>query len=376
MEVISLRAAAAFCLCGLIASCGPLPRGAGLQSEVLAATRNDPGTDPVYDFAVFEIKRDVLPTLANWPQRDTSHYHWIKHQAQPASLIIAPGDELQIAIWDAEENSLLTGAGQRVAQLQNIKVNSDGRIFIPFVGDLRVAGMSPQTARARIETELAQSQTARTAQIQLSVTPGRANTADLVGGVAMPGVYPLPDRNYSLLSLLSKGGGVQGGLNNPQVRLMRGSKVYGIAVDRLYDDPQLDTVLMGGDRVLVEEDDRYFLSLGATGTEAIHKFTREQVSALEALSIVGGVSDTRANPQGILILREYTPAAVRSSITAGPPQTRVVFAIDLTTADGLFSAAKFNVQSGDLVYATESPVISARTVFGLLGTVLGLSRQL
>lgn len=376
MGLISLRAFGAILLCTLVASCGSVPRGAGFQSEVLAATDTEvqPNGEPVYGFSVFEIRRDILPSLANWPNKDSRHSHWINRQSQPKSLLIAPGDVLNVTIWDAEENSLLTNTGQRVAQLQEIQVNSDGRIFIPFVGNLQVTGMSPQSARTRIESQLIK--TIPSAQVQISVVPGRANTANLVSGVNAPGVYPLPDRDYTLLSLLSQGAGVRAGLENPQVRLMRGANIYNISLKRIYDDPKLDTTLVGGDRIIIENDDRYFLSLGATGSEAIHKFPKDHVSALDALSIVGGVSDARADPQGILILREYNSSAVRRDISAGPPQTRVVFTIDLTRADGLFSAAKFAIAPGDLVYATESPVNAAQTVFAIFGSVLGIASRL
>lgn len=376
LNLISLRALSPIFLFLLVASCSTVPRGAGFQSEVLAASNAGEltGEDPVYDFAVFEIRRDVLPTLAHWPQNGARNYRWINRQIQPASSIIAPGDVLDVAIWDAEENSLLTSSGQRVARLQAIMVNSDGRIFIPFVGNMKVSGMSPQTARAQIETLLIA--TIPSAQVQISVVPGRANTANLVGGVSAPGVYPLPDRDYTLLSLLAQGGGVRSNIKSAQVRLMRGSDIYGISLDQLYADPKLDTTLIGGDRVIVEEDDRYFLSLGATGSEALHNFPKNRVTALDALAIVGGVSDARADPQGILILREYAMSAVRPDLSAGPPKQRVVFSMDLTTADGLFSAAKFDVQPGDLVYATESPLNAAQTVLSIFGSVLGIANRL
>ena len=376
MDLISLRALSPIFLFVLVAACSSVPRGAGFQSEVLAASNAGEltGGDPVYDFAVFEISRDILPTLAHWPQNGSHKYHWINRQVQPASSIIAPGDVLDVAIWDAEENSLLTSAGQRVARLQAIAVNSDGRIFIPFVGNMKVSGMSPQTAREQIETQLIA--TIPSAQVQISVVPGRANTANLVGGVNAPGVYPLPDRDYTLLSLVAQGGGVRSNIKSAQVRLMRGPVVYGISLERLYADPKLDTTLIGGDLVVVEEDDRYFLSLGATGSEALHNFPKDRVTALDALAIVGGVSDARADPQGILILREYAMSAVRPDLSSGPPQTRVVFTMDLTTADGLFSAAKFDVQSGDLVYATENPVNAAQTVLSIFGSVLGIAKRL
>lgn len=366
-----LRCCAVLFLCLFLVGCNS-PRGAGFQSEVLAADgARDADGNPIYDFAVFNVTRDSLPFLNAWPVNEEKALPWIGHQAQPQSLVIAPGDMLTISIWDAEENSLLTAPGQRVTQLQNVQVDPDGRVFLPFVGNLKVSGMSPATARAQIEAMLLN--TVPSAQVQLNVAPGRSNTANLVNGVRSPGVYPLVDRNISLLSLIATGGGVPDNMANPQVRLFRGSQVYGIALERLFDEPALDTTIQGGDRILVEADDRYFLSLGATSSEALHPFTKSEVSALDALAIIGGVTDARANPQGILILREYAPSAVVPSIvpsTAGPSHDRVVFTINLTTADGLFSAAKFMIQPGDLVYGTESPLGTATTVLGVLGGVL------
>ena len=55
---------------------------------------------------------------------------------------------------------------------------------------------------------------------------------------------------------------------------------------------------------------------------------------------------------------------------------RVVFTLDLTSADGLFSAGNFQIMPDDLVYATESPIGAARTIFGLLATALTLESRL
>ena len=207
------------------------------------------------------------------------------------------------------------------------------------------------------------------------MTPGRRSSVDVVSGVVSVGSYPLPDRNFSMLSLLSQSGGVTPGLRNPQLKLVRGDGVYGIAVERLFADPALDATLQGGDKVIVEEDKRYFLSLGAAGVESLLYFPKETVSALDAVSLVGGVNDARANPKGVLILREYAAKSVRSD-GSGPDRARVVFTLDLTSTDGLFSARKFQVQPKDLVLVTESPVNSARTLFGLVAQVLGLASRL
>lgn len=364
------RLCAALVMCAALAACNT-PRGAGFQDEVLKAAAAPGDAVSAGAFAVYPVTRATVEGFAGWPAVGSGNPGWITRREQPASLIIAPGDRISVSIWDTEENSLLAGPGERGARLEQVLVSPSGMIFLPFVGEMKVSGMSQQTARAKIEERFAAS--IPSAQVQITVEPGRANTADLVSGVQKPGVYPLVDRNVTVLSLIAQGGGVHPQLDNPQVRLIRGGKSYAVSVARLFSEPALDTTLQGGDRVIVEEDRRNFLSLGAAGSESLHPFPRDQVSALEALAIIGGVEENRANPKGVLILREYPGSAVGPS---GPSQGRVVFTIDLTSADGLFSAGRFRIMPGDLVYATESPITSARTLTGLLGSMVGLADRL
>ena len=63
---------------------------------------------------------------------------------------------------------------------------------------------------------------------------------------------------------------------------------------------------------------------------------------------------------------------MRDGVT-GPPQERVVFTIDLTSADGLFSAGKFMVQDGDLIYGTESALVPALTIVRLASTLQSIT---
>ena len=257
-------------------------------------------------------------------------------------------------------------------QIQALEVAPDGTIFLPYVGDTRVAGMTLQVARQTLQEAI--NPIVPSSQVQLAMAEGRGNSVDLIGGVAAPGSYPMPDRNFTLLNLIALGGGVQTALTNPQVRLIRAGDIYGTSIARLYANPQLDTLLRGGDRVIVEEDRRYFLSLGAAGQQNQHRFVQDELSALDAISIIGGVQSGRGNPGGVLVLREYPQSALRLD-GAGPDQSRVVFTLDLTSADGLFSARNFHLAQGDLVLVTESPITSVHTIFGLVGAVFGLANQ-
>jgi len=361
---------AAIVACFALASCG-LPRGAGFQSEVLAASNANTaaeGEEPVYDFAVYEVNRETLPVLQGWPVTGDAPLPWIVAQEQPASLMIATGDTLQITIWDAEENSIFGATG--VTPLQPTTVSSGGQVFVPYIGNLRVSGMSPTTARQRIEEELIR--TVPSAQVQLSVEPGPSNTANLASGFAVSGLYPLPDRNVKILDLFSQAGGPSPDLNSPQVRLVRGGRTFGVPFERLLKDPRANIAMRGGDRIYIEDDARKFIALGATGTQSILEFPEVEFSALEALAFIGGVNAGSANPEGILVLREYASGAVADGID-GPPKERVVFTIDLTTADGLFSAGNFMLEGDDLIYGTESALGPALTLFGLTNTIVSVA---
>jgi polysaccharide export outer membrane protein len=347
-----------------LAACGTLPRGAAIQSEIIKGANA-----PEADFAVYKVTKALLPSVAAWPTTGEQSYGWLSSSHGSDAQIIRSGDTLDVIIWDSSENSLLMSPGARQTNLANVRVSESGTIFLPYVGKIRVEGRTPDSARELLQRQM--ESVAPGAQVQLSMSEGRTNSIDMVGGVRAPGSIRMPDQNFSVLSAITAAGGVNETLTNPRVRLVRGNNTYRTSLSRLFEDPTLDTRLSGGDQIIVEADKRYFLSLGASGTESQFSFNRDTVSALDALSIIGGVNDSRANPKGVLILREY-PATALDAGARGPRQQRVVFSIDLTTSDGLFSARNFNIYSGDLVLATESPVSSIRVVTGLIGSTFGV----
>jgi len=351
-------------LLAVLASCNG-PGGAPATDDIQKQAAEENA-----DFAVYFVTRAFLPTVSQWPATGKQeHLNWIGNSVGARTQIIQPGDKLSLRIWDSSDNSLLTSTDQKEIQLADVEVAANGSVFMPYVGNISVIGLTPDLAREQMQSAL--EIIVPSAQVQLSLTEGRNNSVDLVGGVAQPGTYPMPDRNFTVLGLLAAGGGARTDLNNPQIRLVRGGAIYGTSVEKLLDTPRLDTLLRGGDKVFIEEDPRYFLSFGATGTEALHIFAKDRISAMDAVSIIGGVADNKADPRGLLILREYDGGAVRTG-ARGPRMTRVVFSIDLTSVDGLFSARKFQIHPNDLIMATESPLNDVITVSNIVGNFFGL----
>lgn len=352
--------------CLLLVACGSLPRGAGLQSEITGGSA-DAGASA--DFVIYPVTRAFLSASRAWPSVESTNLRWLGQSHGSAGRQLRAGDTVNVTIWDSSENSLLTSPEQRLITLPNMQLSGSGTVFLPYVGTLKLSGLTPDAARRRVQSAL--DEIVPQAQVQLSMVEGRQNSVDLISGVSSPGSYPLLDNDYSVLSLIAAGGGANGSLENPQVRLHRGHTIYGISLATLLADPKADTRLRGGDQIFIEEDPRSFLSLGAAGQEARHVFPKDDVTALDAMAIIGGVNDARADPQGVLILREY-PSSALTPGRPGPINELVVFTIDLTSAEGLFAARNFEIENGDLVYATESPVTQAQTVFGLIGSVFGL----
>lgn len=356
-------------LCVMSLTACSLPRGAALSSEIVREKGSDEPT-----FSVVNVSRSNIAQLAGWPVTGWSgRYHWLRSGRGPNSSVIRAGDSLNLVIWDSQANSLLAPDTEKLVNMPNLVVSSGGTIFIPYLNTVSVVGKTPSQARSLIQESIVT--IAATAQVQLSVIPGKQNSADLVTGVANPGTYPLPDRNYSILSLLALGGGVSPTLRNPLVRLIRDGKTYEIPAAALFSDASKNITLRGNDKVLIQEDKRYFTALGATGTESLVYFDKENITAIEALSMIGGLTDDRANLKGVLVLRDYPTRALRTD-GKGPEMQQVIFVFDLTSADGLFASRSFQINPNDTVLATESAVTKASTILRIIGSALGIATRL
>lgn len=371
--MLLLRSALKTCLLltlclGALAACS-LPRGGPLQSEVLRAQKDTgKNSDIPKDFVVYKISKDLLPQVATWPRTGPRQItSWINHAHIGGDPVIQRGDLINLTIWDSQQNSLLTNETAKLVELKQIQVQSDGRIFIPYLDRIKVSGMTAERARSNIQDRL--ESIVSSAQVQLSIEQGQASSVGLVSGVAKPGLYPLATRHSTVLDMISIGGGISPDLRNPQIRLQRAGRTYGISARKLYTQPKFDTILKGRDKIIVEQDNRYFRAFGAALTESLVYFESDHVTASDALSQMGGLLDNRANPQGILILRNYSASQVGTG--RGPAQPRVIFTIDLTTTDGLFSASQFKIHPKDTVLVTESPLNVATTIFGLIGSISG-----
>jgi polysaccharide export outer membrane protein len=278
---------------------------------------------------------------------------------------ISPGDTLQVRVWENVDTGLLAGAGQKATALEAVQVDQSGGIFVPYAGRIQAAGDSPEELRLKI-TDSLETQTPDP-QVEVVRVAGDGATVSVLGGVAAPGVYPIEAPTLRLLPMLAQAGGVSLVPDVAQVKIERSGRVGRVWLQDLYDNPSLNVALRSGDRIIVEEDRRSFTALGAIVTQARVPFNKQDMTAIEAIAASGGLDGRSANPTGVFVFRQES-ADVANRVLArsdlvGPQ--RVAYLIDLTAAEGLFSAREFVIRDEDTVYVTEAPLGSWTRVIAL-----------
>lgn len=283
---------------------------------------------------------------------------------------IRPGDTLGLQIYENVDDGLISADGAP-AILEEIQVDGAGFIFVPYAGRIKASGNTPEAIR-RLITERLEAQTPDP-QVVVQRLAGDGATVSLIGGVGAQGVYPIERPTRNLTSMLAQAGGITLPPEITQITLLRGSHSGTVWLEDLYDNPRLDVALRGGDRILVEQDERFFTSLGATGAQVKVPFETRTVSGIEALATVGGLNPALGDPTGIFVFRDE-PAHVANKVLGRSDLTgtnRFVYVLDLTSPNGVFVARDFDIRDKDTVFVTEAPYSQFTRILSAIVTPVG-----
>ncbi|CAM5507904.1 polysaccharide biosynthesis/export family protein [Frigidibacter albus] len=254
-------------------------------------------------------------------------------------------------------------------RLSEVQVDGAGFIFVPYAGRIKAAGNTPEALRRIITEKL----DAQTPDPQVSVTrlAGDGSAVTLMGAVGGQGVYPIERPTRTLAAMLARAGGIAIEPETAKVTVTRGNQTGTIWLTDLWAHPQLDIALRPGDTIVVEQDDRSFTALGATGGQSRVKFDTQTISAIEAIAQVGGLNTGLADPTGVFVFRnekaEIANMVLGRSDLRG--DQRMVYVLNLTAPTGMFEARDFVIRDQDTVYVTEAPFVQwTKTLGALTGT--------
>ncbi len=347
MSVRWAKPVAVLAAIGIVASCS-LPKVGPNKREIFAGSVQKEG-----DAFIVSVNDRVTRATAVVPALGfTSGF---QNASQLTSDTIRPGDVLGLTVWENVDDGLLAGEAANSTILEEVQVDSAGFIFVPYAGRIRASGNTPEQLREMITAKL-EDQTPDP-QVQVRRLAGDGSTVSLVGAVGAQGIYPIERPTRTLGTMLAQAGGVTIQPDIAQVTVIRGSQQGKIWFQDLFDNPQLDIALRGGDRILVEEDTRSFTALGATNAQARVPFETQDLSALEAIAQVGGLISIASDPTGVFIFRNE-PAEVAGQVLGRDDlqgAQRMVYVLNLTQPNGLFIARDFVIRDEDTLYVTEAP---------------------
>jgi len=342
----------------LAASCG-LPKVGPNKRQIFAGSVQKEG-----DAFIVSVNDRVTRATAVVPALGFSQQ--FINAGKLTSDTIRPGDVLGLTIWENVDDGLLASEATNATALEEVQVDSAGYIFVPYAGRQRAAGNTPEQLRAMITKKL-EDQTPDP-QVQVRRVAGDGSTVSLTGAVGGQGVYAIERPTRTLSTMLARAGGVAIEPDIAQITVIRGKEQGKIWFQDLFNHPELDIALRGGDRILVEADTRSFTALGATSAQARVPFESQNLSALEAIAQVGGLISTSSDPTGVFVLRNE-PAEIANQVLGRDDligAQRLVYVLNLTQPNGLFVARDFVIRDSDTLYVTEAPYAQWTKTISLL----------
>ena len=122
---------------------------------------------------------------------------------------MVPGDKLRVEVY------------KDAALSQNVQIRPDGKITLPYIGDMPAAGLTPTALRDSITQSLKEYIASPTVTVMVVET--QPQTVSVLGEVNSPGVHPLKHQ-MTVLDALAAAGGFGDFANTKNILIKRNSK--------------------------------------------------------------------------------------------------------------------------------------------------------
>lgn len=266
-------------------------------------------------------------------------------QYRPESYHIQVGDTLLVTVWDHPE--LTTPAGTQQAAASNGRlVYPDGTMFYPYVGTLKVEGMTIEELRRTLTARL--SKYLRNPQLDVSVT-GNGGQVVLEGAftnTAPQGVSTVP-------LTVSKAVGAAG-INVDQadisgLTLIRDGRRYNLDLDAMNRrEGGGDIFLKPGDHLYLPFNDRkQIYVMGEVLRPQALTFKTSDMSLTQALGRSGGLNQVTSNGDEVYVIRGLDAANLTPQT---PASAATIYRLRAKSASAFALASSFSLRAGDVVF--------------------------
>jgi polysaccharide biosynthesis/export protein len=282
--------------------------------------------------------------------------------AEPKPYTIGTSDVIGIVVYDHPE--LLPNSGTVIAQAQDptgvsaapgFIVGADGQVFFPYVGRIKLAGLTEAEAAELLMKRLAKY--VRDPQVTVRIQSFRSRRVYLEGEVRNPGTEVITDVPMTLLEAINRAGGISPTGDRSFVTLTRDNKTIPINLMQLQDaDVNPNRILLqNGDLVVVRNrDESKVYVLGEIARPSALQMHNGRLTLNEALGDAGGPNLLTANTGQIYVIRN-------SSL--GTP---AVFHLDASAPTALALADTFQLRPRDVVYIDPVPLVNWNRIINLV----------
>jgi polysaccharide export outer membrane protein len=282
---------------------------------------------------------------------------------QPQPYRIGAGDTLYITVWDHPE--LTSPAGPQQQPLANGRlVRSDGTLFYPYVGTLKVAGMTIEDLRQAISDKLAKY--VEKPQVDVSVIGFGSQRVLLQGAFVKTDPQPITAVPLTLAQALGTATINTEQANLSGLLLTRDGHDYHLDLDALNNGGSLaqDIYLKPGDRLFLPYNDRQeAYVVGEVVRPMAINFKTANLTLTQALGRAGGLNPISSKGKAVYVIRgvqdlEQAPAKV--------------FQLDAKSPAAFALADQFKVKPGDVVFVGPAGVTRWNRLLSQLLPISGL----
>ena len=314
---------------------------AGITLLVLLALQACTRYEPYPAGSVLDIKDDTSAILelqeVNVPPPDAA-------DDVITEYLVGAGDVLQINVPGLIDTY---GSAEKTQNFQGFRVSSSGKIVLPLVGAVEVAGLTAEQIQtvliARLKTYI------KKPIVTIEIREFKSQPLYLLGQFNEPGLHFL-DRPTSLLHGISMGKGLQEKANLRGARLLRDERLMPVDIYHLLynNDLRQNVQLRSGDTIYVPgSEEQQVYVFGAVGNPGPVPLVNGRLNLLQAVSTANlGNYASRGEP--------YDSEHVRIIRSLSPTHGQLMV-VDLSRMmDGY--AMPMPLMDGDIVFIPKTPV--------------------